>query len=97
MATPGGEPQRESPPGGHGHYWDRSSVTTGYREGASGVLPMHTKRREGVEALAMLKVNGGCGGWGTKSAHPLKGGARKVLPCLEGGHTKFRTRDFPIL
>ena len=26
-----------------------------------------------------------------------RGGARKVLPCLEGGHKKFRTRDFPIL
>ena len=29
--------------------------------------------------------------------HSLKGGARKVLPCLEGGRKKFRTRDFPIL
>ena len=27
-----------------------------------------------------------------------KGGAQKVLPCLEGGgRKKFQTRDFPIL
>ena len=38
-------------------------------------------------------------GGGAKSVHSLKGGgARKVLPCLEGwGRKKFRTRDFPIL
>ena len=32
-----------------------------------------------------------------KSFHPLKWGAQKVLPCLEGEHKKFWTRDFPIL
>ena len=41
--------------------------------------------------------------WGgdVKSFYSLKkkgGGARKVLPCLEGGgHNQFWTRNFPIL
>ena len=40
-----------------------------------------------LKVLAILKG-------GAKSSHPLKGGTRKCLPCLEGRCKKFRTR-FP--
>ena len=47
-----------------------------------------------LEVLAIVMGGGG----GAKSFHPLKGGAQKVVPCLEGGGgKKFRTRYFPIL
>ena len=43
-----------------------------------------------AEVLAILK--GGC-----KMFPLFKRGVQNVLPCLEEGHKKFRTRDFPIL
>ena len=47
------------------------------------VLKLDTK------VLAILK-------WGGKKFPPLQRGVWKLLPRLEGGHIKFRTRDFPI-
>ena len=45
-----------------------------------------------LEVLAILK------GGGAKCFHPLKGGTRKVLPCLEvgGGAKSFRPMILPF-
>ena len=46
-----------------------------------------------LEVLAIVM-----GGGVRKKCPPFKrGGGHKVLPCLRGGRTKFRTCDFPIL
>ena len=47
-----------------------------------------------LEVLIIVMQRGG-----SKGFHPLKGGAQKALPCLEGGggRKKFRIRNFPIL
>ena len=78
-------------------------VVTNYREegggGGGGQGKFHPyKKGAGQKRFVMLKG-------GTKKFEVVlailmggrKKGAQKVLPCLERGHKKFWTRDFPVL
>ena len=62
-------------------------------EGGGGRKRLRVVFLRKLEVLAVLK-----GGGVSRNVHPLEGGgARKLLPCLQGGRKMFQTHGYPIL